>query len=168
MNARSIHGFPPVAAPDARVVILGTMPGEASLKAGQYYAYPRNAFWRIMGELVGAGPDKPYAERLRILRAKRLALWDVLEACIRPGSLDASIGEETPNDFARFFAEHPEISHVGLNGGTAAKLFKRYAATHCPKDVQAVRLPSTSPAYAAMRFEEKCAKWRAFLRPANF
>jgi TDG/mug DNA glycosylase family protein len=163
MNTSKIRGFSPVAASDARVLILGTMPGVASLKAGQYYAHPRNAFWKIMGELVGAGPDKSYEQRLRILKANGIALWDVLEACVRPGSLDAKIEEERHNDFARFFAEHPEISHVGLNGGTAARLFKKYPARDCLPDLTVVPLPSTSPAYAAMDFETKCAAWRSFL-----
>lgn len=139
------------------------MPGVASLKAGQYYAHPRNAFWRIMGELVGAGADKSYDERLRILKANGIALWDVLEACVRPGSLDARIEAETHNDFVSFFAAHPRISRVGLNGGTAARLFKKYPARDRLLDLTAVPLPSTSPAHAGLGVEEKCEKWREFL-----
>lgn len=163
MKPNMVSGFPPVAAPDARVLILGSMPSVRSLEAGQYYAHPRNAFWKIMGELVGAGPDKLYAERLRILKANGIALWDVLDTCTRPGSLDAHIGDEVPNDFSGFFAKHKHITRVGLNGGKAAALFKKYAAHACPPDMTITRLPSTSPAYAAMRFEDKCAAWRKFL-----
>lgn len=158
-----VQSFPPIAAPDARVLILGSMPGEASLQAGQYYAHPHNAFWRIMGELVGAGPDKPYEERERIIRARGIALWDVLASCVRPGSLDSDIRAELPNDFQTFFAEHRAIARIGLNGGKAAASFKKYAAQHCPEHVVVSILPSTSPTHAARSFEQKCAIWRAAL-----
>jgi double-stranded uracil-DNA glycosylase len=163
MTSAKIRSFPPVATSQARVLILGSMPGIASLNAGQYYAHPRNAFWRIMGELFEAGPDKPYATRLRNLKANRIALWDVLEACTREGSLDAHIGDEVPNAFRKFFAQHKRIIRVGLNGGKAAALFKKHAAKNCQPDIEATRLPSTSPAYAAMRFERKLEEWRKFL-----
>ncbi len=80
-----VRSFAPLAAPDARLLILGSMPGVASLDAGQYYAHPQNAFWRIMGELVGAGPDKSYEERTHILRKRGIAVWDVLKSCVRAG-----------------------------------------------------------------------------------
>lgn len=139
------------------------MPGEASLRAGQYYAHPRNAFWRIMGELAGARPDLSYEKRLRALRDQRVALWDVLQSCVRPGSLDSSISEEIANDFASFFAGHGRIARIGLNGGKAAASFRKYAAPHCPPGVAVVTLPSTSPAHASLSVEEKCARWRAAL-----
>lgn len=163
MSASIVRSFAPIATPQARVLILGSMPGAASLAADQYYAHPHNAFWRIMGELVGAGPDKPYEERTRILKARGIALWDVLHSCVRPGSLDADIREEVPNDFASFFAAHPHIRHIGLNGGKAAASFRRHAARHCPPGVVVATLPSTSPAHAARSFAEKCALWRAAL-----
>ncbi len=158
-----MRSFAPIATPAARILILGSMPGRASLEAHEYYAHPHNAFWRIMGELVGAGPDKPYEERTRILRARGIAVWDVLQSCVRPGSLDSDIRDEVPNDFAAFFAAHPGIARIGLNGGKAAASFKRHAARHCPPDVAAAVLPSTSPAHAARSFAEKCALWRAAL-----
>lgn len=163
MSAPTVRSFPPIAAPDARILILGSMPGVASLQAGQYYAHPHNAFWRIMGELIGAGPDKPYSERATILRTHGIAVWDVLQSCTRSGSLDSSIRDEVPNDFARFFARHRRLTHVGLNGGKAAQSFRRYAALHCPSDVTVTVLPSTSPAHAARSFAEKLALWRATL-----
>lgn len=163
MNASIIRSFEPIASPGARVLILGSMPGVASLDAGEYYAHPHNAFWRIMGELVGAGPDKPYEKRTRILEAHGIALWDVLQSCVRPGSLDADIRDEIPNDFAAFFVAHPCITHIGLNGGKAAASFKRHAARHCPEHVVITTLPSTSPAHAARSVAEKCALWRAAL-----
>ena len=93
-----VRSFPPIVSPHSRLLILGSMPGEASLKAGQYYAHPRNAFWHIMGELFGAGPSLPYQERVAILKSVGVALWDSLQACIRSGTLDASIKEEVAND----------------------------------------------------------------------
>ncbi|MFN3910768.1 DNA-deoxyinosine glycosylase [Hyphomonas sp.] len=158
-----IRGFAPVSAPDARILILGSMPGAASLEAGQYYAHSRNAFWPIMGALYGAGPELPYADRVRHLQARGVAVWDVLQSCVREGSLDADIRAEAPNDFAAFFAAHPAIRRVGLNGGKAAASFRKFAARSCPAGVQAVTLPSTSPAHAARNFDDKCALWRAAL-----
>ncbi|MEZ6002078.1 DNA-deoxyinosine glycosylase [Hyphomonas sp.] len=163
-----IRGFDPISAPDAQILILGSMPGVASLEAGQYYAHARNAFWPIMGELFGAGPEKPYAERKAILTANGVAVWDVLKFCRREGSLDANIKAEVPNDFAAFFADHPQIRRVGLNGGKAAKSFRKYAGAHAPFGAVATLLPSTSPAYAALSLPRKCELWRAaLLDPAD-
>jgi len=164
MATARIYSFPPIAAPDARVLILGSMPGTASLTAGEYYAHPRNAFWPIMGVLFGAGLDKPYAERAAILQARGVAVWDVLQHCVRPGSLDSNISDEVPNDFAAFFKAHPQITHVFLNGGKAAGSFRKYAAALCPAHV--VALPSTSPAHAGMSFADKCAAWKIIPGPA--
>ncbi len=156
-----VQGFDPIAAPDARLLILGSMPGVASLEAGQYYAHGRNAFWPIMGQLFGAGPERPYSERQAILKENGIAVWDVLQFCRREGSLDANIKAEVPNDFAGFFAAHPGICRILLNGGKAAKSFGRYAAMHAPASAKEVAVPSTSPAYAAMSFARKCELWRA-------
>jgi double-stranded uracil-DNA glycosylase len=158
-----VRSFAPIAAPDARILILGSMPGIASLEAGQYYAHPRNAFWPIMGALFGAGPDLPYAERVARLKAEGVAVWDALQACEREGSLDSKIRSEVPNDFAVFFAAHPAIRRIGLNGGKAAASFRKHAAHFLPANAQVHLLPSTSPAHAARGFEEKCAIWRAAL-----
>lgn len=167
MKQPIVRSFPPISAPDARILVLGSMPGAASLAAGQYYAHPHNVFWRIMGELVGASRDLPYQERTEVLRAHGIAVWDVLKSCVRPGSLDSNIRDEVPNDFARFFADHPQLSHIGLNGGKAAASFKKHAARHCPEHVIVTVLPSTSPAHAARTFAEKCALWRAALPIEN-
>lgn len=158
-----VRSFAPVAAPDARILILGSMPGVASLEVGEYYAHPRNAFWPIMGALFGAGPDLPYAERVARLVACGVAVWDVLQACEREGSLDANIRAEVPNDFAAFFASHPAIRRIGLNGGKAAASFRKHAARHLPGSAVLHALPSTSPAHAARSFEAKCQIWRAAL-----
>ncbi|MDH4020540.1 MAG: DNA-deoxyinosine glycosylase, partial [Xanthomonadales bacterium] len=129
------QGFPPVAQPDARLLILGSMPGVASLDAVQYYAFPRNAFWKIMGDLFGAGPQLDYASRLQKLNDNHIALWDVIQTCVRPGSLDSAISETglATNDFDGFFKQHPLISHVYFNGQKAASLFKKKVAPSLTK-----------------------------------
>ncbi len=162
-----VRSFAPVSAPDACVLILGSMPGTASLQAGQYYAHPRNAFWPIMGALYGAGPDLPYADRAAKLKGEGVAVWDVLQTCLREGSLDSNIRGEVPNDFATFFAAHPGIRRIGLNGGKAAASFRKYAGRLCLQGAEVHVLPSTSPAHAARGFEEKCAIWRAALRGSH-
>jgi len=159
------RGFPPIAAADARLLVLGSLPGQVSLAQGQYYAQPQNAFWRIMGELFGAGPDVPYAERAERLRSRRVALWDVCKAATRPGSLDSSIELATvmTNDFARFLRDHPQIDHVCTNGATAQRLYLRRVRPGLPARAQALPLhvlPSTSPAHASLRFEQKLERWR--------
>jgi hypoxanthine-DNA glycosylase len=158
-NAES---FPPVAAPDARVLVLGSMPGQASLQAGRYYAHPRNAFWHIMGDLFGAGPDLPYDQRCSILTAQGVAVWDVLKRCWRPGSLDSAIDPASveANDFRAFLASHPDIGHVFFNGRKAEQTFFRHVAPALTdQSLEYTTLPSTSPAHAAMGREEKCRVW---------
>ena len=111
---RRIQCFPPIADAGATVLILGSMPGEESLRAGQYYAHPRNAFWPIMGDLFGAGPGLDYAARARVLKSNGIALWDVLASCARDGSLDSAIAGDSilANDFPAFFLAHPGIARV--------------------------------------------------------
>src|SRR6516164_81516 len=155
-----IESFPPIVSDNSKVLILGSMPGEASLKAGQYYAHPRNVFWRIMGELFGADPSLPYQERAVRLQAAGVALWDSLQACVRPGSLDASITEEVANDFPAFFAKYPGISHVYFNGNKAETAFRRHALPLLPSTQHVfTRLPSTSPAHAVMPLDAKVRAW---------
>lgn len=161
-----VRSFPPVARSDARVLILGSMPGAASLAAGQYYGHPRNAFWPILAALLGFDARAPYARRLARLRAARIALWDVLDACTRTGSLDARIvrGSEAANDFARFFVAHPRLTHVFFNGAMAESCFRRCVLPGIGRAPLALlRLPSTSPAHAARSFEQKLAAWRRVL-----
>ena len=155
------RGFPPIAAPGARILILGSMPGRASLAAGEYYAHPRNAFWPIMGTLLGFDPVLLYPERAARLAAAGVALWDVLHACTRPGSLDTAIDRDSvePNDFAALFAAQPGIHHVFFNGSAAAALFRRHG--QLPPGATGTRLPSTSPAHAGRNFAAKLAAWQA-------
>jgi hypoxanthine-DNA glycosylase len=155
-----IRSFPPVAESDATILILGSMPGKESLKQNQYYAHPQNAFWKIMGELVGAQRELPYNERLQKLTSAYIALWDVLKTCEREGSLDSDIQNETTNDFAAFFKSQPLITHVFFNGAKAEQSFNRFVLGKQklpPLTFQ--RLPSTSPAHAGMRYAEKLKAW---------
>lgn len=162
-------GFPPIAGTHARVLILGSLPGQVSLQRQQYYALPQNAFWKIMGRLVGANPELPYAERSQCLVQNGIALWDVCAAAQRPGSLDAAIVHSSvvPNDFAAFLASHPGIGLICFNGGKAADLYRRLVLPGLPDTARAIRtetLPSTSPAHAAMPLEEKLTRWAAVLK----
>lgn len=162
-------GFPPIANADARVLVLGSLPGRKSLEMHEYYAQPYNAFWHIMGELFGARRELPYAERVAKLHARGVAVWDVLAAGEREGSLDSAIVKSTMvvNDFGGFFARHPEIRAVCFNGNTAASLYKRRVLPGLAPKWAAVAthsLPSTSPAYARLRFEAKLEHWSKVLR----
>ncbi len=158
--------FAPVAMASARVLILGSMPGQASLRAVEYYAHPRNQFWPIMGALFGADAALPYSERLQKLQKHCIALWDVLASCHRPGSLDADIDSDTAvvNDFSGFLFAHPGIRRICFNGAAAEQHFRRRVApTLADRNLEYHRLPSTSPAHAGMGFGEKLERWRAGL-----
>ncbi len=162
--------FPVCALPDARVLVLGTLPGKLSLQTQQYYAQPRNVFWKIMGELVDARPELPYQTRIQRLLESGIALWDVYAEASREGSLDANI-ETTGsllNDFANFLKSHPDIRMICFNGKSAATAFKR--GVKMPAHLQEVplrALPSTSPAHAAMPFSEKLKAWRTAMNEAG-
>jgi double-stranded uracil-DNA glycosylase len=161
-----VASFPPIAAPDATVLILGTAPGRASLAAQQYYALPQNAFWKIMDDLYGAARSLPYEERVRILVRERVAVWDVLAKCVRKGSLDSAIepGSMIIPDFQSFFAMHPRIRRIAFNGTTAEACFRRHVLPDLEPGRHAlVRLPSTSPAHAGRSYAQKLEAWRAAL-----
>lgn len=162
-----LQGFPPLARADARILILGSMPGDASLQAAAYYAHPRNAFWPIMGAACGAKPDLDYAERVRRLQEAGIAVWDVIGRCCRQGSLDAAIDPDSVevNDFSAFFRVHRSIGKILFNGTMARNLFLRHVRP-LPDDAPSLTLhclPSTSPANAACRPAEKTAIWLAAL-----
>lgn len=168
-NARLLQGFPPIAARDARVLVLGSMPGVASLLAQRYYAHPHNRFWPIMGALVGADPALPYARRVAALKAAGIAVWDVLDRCEREGSLDSAIRDDTAqaNDFATFFQRHRHVRAVLFNGAKAESAYRRHAPPLEAFGVRAWRVPSTSPANASVRPEKKLAAWREALQAAG-
>jgi hypoxanthine-DNA glycosylase len=165
---KRLRGFPPIADRRAHVLVLGSMPSAASLAAGEYYAFRHNQFWRIAGSLCGFPPDAPYARRKAGLKRSRVALWDVLESCVRPGSLDADIREGSirVNDFAAFLAAHPAIRRVCFNGRKAEASWRRRVAPTLPKSrrLEYRLLPSTSPAHAGMSYRAKLKVWGSALR----
>jgi hypoxanthine-DNA glycosylase len=163
-----VQSFEPIEDENAEVLILGSMPGRASLAAGQYYAHAQNAFWRIVCELLRIDPSLAYEERARALKWARIALWDVLQSCARQGSLDSSIERDTliANDFQTFFATHKNVTRVFFNGATAEACFNRHVLHQIESNsIRFVRLPSTSPAHATMSFEQKIQVWRSALDP---
>ena len=161
--------FAPLSLPSARVLILGSLPGQCSLERGQYYAQAQNAFWRLMGDLFDAGPQLAYEERKRRLLMRDVAVWDVCAAAERPGSLDAAIvrASVATNDFESFFKTHCQIRLIGFNGATAAQLYERHVQKYLTQEKAAIarlRLPSTSPAHAALRYAAKLDAWRELAR----
>lgn len=152
----------------ATLLILGSMPGVKSLQANQYYAHPQNGFWEILEDITGVSAHADYEERLKGLRQSKIALWDVIAECRREGSLDSSIQTAglIVNDFQLFFQGHPNLRWVLLNGGKAHQLFKRHViqADLLPEGISVKALPSTSPAYAAMSFNEKKTRWLRAIR----
>jgi double-stranded uracil-DNA glycosylase len=156
-------GLPPVVNNGTRVLVLGSMPGDLSLQMQQYYAHPRNTFWRIMSDLVGFDAHSEYQARLSGLRSAGIGLWDVLRNCERPGSLDSAIVRDSMevNDFGALFAEHPDISRVFFNGAKAEQVFLRLVTPRLQFPVTCIRLPSTSPANASVTFDAKLRAWRA-------
>ena len=157
-----LTGLAPAAAKDARVLVLGSMPGAASLAQQQYYAHPRNAFWPIMSRLLGMAPGLPYAQQLAALNRHGVALWDVIAYCQRQGSLDSAIRQEKPNDFGQFFAAQHKIAVIAFNGGKAWSSFKRHVLPLAvvPPHIKLLTLPSTSPAHASLNFEQKLKQWQ--------
>ena len=160
-----IHGFPPIARPSARLLILGSMPSAASLEAGEYFAHPRNQFWRIAGAVCGIDAVSSYARRQAGLEAAGIALWDVVGSCVRPGSLDTAIDDDTvvANDFAAFLATHRRIVRICFNGRKAESAWRRHVVAQLPaaRKLDYRLLPSTSPAHAGMGYRRKLQIWRS-------
>lgn len=161
------HGMPPIGATDARLLILGSLPGDESIRQQRYYAHPQNQFWRI----VCAVFDEPFCEgdteRHALLQRHGIAVWDVLESAERLGSLDTAIKAPQPNALAAFLRTQPNIGAIGFNGLKAAALFKGHIRPKLSANsaaIPAVILPSTSPAAAGLKLDDKIVRWRAFLR----
>ena len=160
----ALRSFPPICGRNARVLILGSMPGIASLDAVEYYAHPRNAFWSIAEALFGIARAQPYAARLRALQEAHIAVWDVLAACRRRTSLDSHIEPASivVNDLRDFLRRNSGIGHIYFNGDTARRLYERHVlATLTPRQQQLPRqvLPSTSPAHAGRTLQQKIEAW---------
>jgi hypoxanthine-DNA glycosylase len=161
-----VHSFDPICDAASRVLILGSMPGKASLRAGQYYAHPQNAFWKILGALFDFDPRAPYESRIARLREHGIALWDVMQSCVRESSLDSDIEESSiiANPFGDFLTVHPEIQTVCFNGAKAEASWRRHVLPTLQEgDIAYHRLPSTSPANASISYETKLDAWKSAL-----
>ena len=154
-----IECFAPIAEADARLLILGTMPSVESLRQSFYYAHPRNAFWPIMAELLGADAPQSAAGKRALLTGRQIALWDVARSCVRPGSLDSAMRDVAPNDFSALFARCPNIRKILFNGDAARRFYMKLVGRF-PEGCVWARMPSTSPAYT-MPYARKLEAWRA-------
>jgi hypoxanthine-DNA glycosylase len=162
--------FPALANKQAHILILGSMPGLKSLKDNQYYAHPRNAFWSIMSSLYSIDCQLDYQRRCHQLVQHKIAVWDVLHACQRPGSLDQHIVSDTiiTNDFELFFQQHSLIKKICFNGSKAQQLYLKHVLPRLSQSYQSIErilLPSTSPAHARMTMEQKYLHWQKALQP---
>ena len=172
MASARVHSFPALFGAGTRILILGSMPGVASLAAQQYYAHPRNQFWSIMGSICGAGPQLPYAQRLQLLQDRGLGLWDVLRSCLRRGSLDTAIELDSviANELLPLLRAGSVI-RLCCNGGTAYTALQRHFGPSLAREfpqLDILRLPSTSPANASWSYARKLQAWSQALdeRPA--
>lgn len=169
MSARDggrLTGLPPIVGARPRLLILGSMPGAASLVEARYYAHPRNAFWPVMAALVGFDPTCDYPARLAALGTAGIALWDVIGACRRRGSLDAAIDPRSivVNPISGLLAAHRSIACVATNGSTASALYRRHVLPALGANAPAhIALPSTSPAHAGLSLASKTAAWTGAL-----
>ncbi|HZW20903.1 DNA-deoxyinosine glycosylase [Noviherbaspirillum sp.] len=155
-----LTGLAPVVDRDTRILILGSFPGAASLAAQQYYAHPRNQFWRLLSAVLHDElAALPYERRLQRLLTHRVGLWDVIAACEREGSLDAAIRRAQSNEFAMLKHQCPQLDKVCFNGKTSG----RYAPLFAAGGFRTLVLPSSSPANAQLSFEEKLAQWRSII-----
>ena len=163
-----VHSFEPVIGVNPRLIILGSMPGVVSLQQIQYYANPRNAFWRIMADIFGIEAEASYQTRLEQISAHPVILWDSLRACVRPGSLDAKIDSHSAeaNDIAGLLERFPAVQAIIFNGAASEKFFRQLVLPTLPPGTQPdlLRMPSTSPANAGMNFDDKLNAWREMRR----
>ncbi len=157
MSINREHSFAPLVNERSRTLILGSLPGVESLRRQQYYAHPRNAFWRVIYNIFGESPSDNYICRCEFILSKNIALWDVCFSAERTGSADSTIVNIKPNDIAGLLKEYQNIKRIVLNGRKAEKEYLRYFGSF---PVPAVYAPSTSPAFAALSFDEKLSAWR--------
>jgi double-stranded uracil-DNA glycosylase len=163
-------GLGPVVDQESRVLILGTLPGDESLRLQRYYSNPRNELWHLLTRVFATPTGETYEQRLEFLSDHGIALWDVLRSTERRGSSDAAIVNPELNDFAQLFSEYPDLRRVAFNGGKAELLWRRYIAPRpdVPHNSFATgTLPSSSgsPGQHVLPFEEKAVRWKQFLRP---
>lgn len=158
VSAFQKRSFPPIVDARARVLVLGTLPGEESLRRVEYYAHPRNLFWPIVFALFGETPPTDYRQRLDFVAARGIALWDVCAMAERRASLDSEIRREVPNPLHDLLNAHPDITTVAFNGGGARRLYDRHFKRR--PGLAYLALPSTSPAHASLNFTQKLERWQ--------
>lgn len=156
--------FPPVVDPNTRVLVLGSLPGEVSLTHNQYYAHKQNRFWVLVGDVIEKNlSSMEYADRLRTLLEHRIGLWDVVAEARRTGSLDSNIRDHASNDLIALIDTLPDLVAIAFNGGTAAKIGERILGERI-RQYRILKLPSSSPAYAAVPYSTKLLAWRELRR----
>lgn len=153
-----LSSFLPIIDEESRILILGSMPGVESLRLQQYYANPRNQFWKILYELFETQASQDYEERVSFIKSKKIAVWDVIGNCYREGSLDSNIRDEKVNDFSTLFKAYPEIKTVMFNGGKAYDTYKKWIGFRAKPNLTFHKLTSSSPANTK-RYEEKLREW---------
>lgn len=153
-----VYSFPSISNKEAKVLVLGTMPGIASLELNQYYGHSRNVFWKLLFTIFEQPFSNDYEVKKQLALDNQIAIWDVLQACVREGSLDSAIEQEVPNDFKAFLKAHPNLELIVFNGQKAAKFFKQYVRVS--KNYKQVTVPSTSPANAGISWEQKLKEWQ--------
>ncbi|MCA9395939.1 MAG: DNA-deoxyinosine glycosylase [Candidatus Omnitrophica bacterium] len=156
----------PVFKRDAKVLILGSMPGGESLRMKQYYAHPRNHFWNFMEQIAGIDSKLSYTRRITLVKSRQIALWDVMQTCVREGSLDSQIRNVIPNDIESFTEQLPGLRKIILNGRAAETEYRKHFGSHL--SVPAVYLPSTSPANAGLSYRKKISSWQAVFKEFTF
>lgn len=157
-----IHSFPPIIDEQSKILILGTMPGEESLKKGEYYANPRNQFWKLLFQIFEEDFSTHYETKKEVLKRHKIALWDTIESCEREGSLDSNIKNEIPNLITDLLVQNPNIQHIICNGKKAYKnVLKQLKSSNFPTE-NIHEMPSTSPAHT-IKFEEKLNEWKKIL-----
>jgi len=156
--------FKPIIDKNSKILILGSMPGRESLEKNQYYAYKRNHFWKIIFDIfnVKLSENEEYINKKALLIKKNIALWDVIESCFREGSLDSNIKKASENDFENFFKMYPNIKHIFFNGNKSHDVFKTKVGFKFD-NIGFHQLPSTSPAFAKIKYDEKLLKWKIIL-----
>ena len=162
---RQLKGFDPIVDTDSELLILGSMPGVVSLTKNEYYGHSQNLFWRILADIFKGDPDASYEAKVALLKSNKIALWDVLSACERDGSLDSAIvpSSMVANDFNHFYKRYPKIKRVLFNGIFAEKSYKKLVIQTVNTSLHMHRLPSTSPAHARLTYQEKLVVWNIAL-----
>lgn len=153
--------FPPISDSKTEVLILGTLPGDNSLKSGEYFAHSRNRFWKIIAAITNNPEPQNYPEKLDLLHKNRIGVWNVLHKAERKGSLDSAILNEKPNDINGFIKDHKNIKVIGFDGLKAETLFNKYFTRR--NDIKYILLPACSPANARFNLAALCNKWKEIL-----